>query len=74
MPCRPRSAGAAGSFPAEVRLLRARTLEAARLPGKSMLTAGTLRDKARTGAADINKYYGVTGPNYLRAQRRGSGA
>ncbi|GIH91375.1 IucA/IucC family protein [Planobispora siamensis] len=48
------------------RLLRARTLDAARLVGKSMVTAGTLVDKARTGARDINKFYGTSGPNYLR--------
>ncbi|WP_030173215.1 IucA/IucC family protein [Spirillospora albida] len=46
--------------------LRSRTLDAAALPGKAMLTAGTLVDKARTGAADINKHYGPSGPNYLR--------
>lgn len=46
--------------------LRARTLDADTLPGKAMLTAGTLVDKARTGAADINKHYGPPGPNYLR--------
>lgn len=44
-------------------LLRARVLDADRLPGKAMVTAGTL---SRTGASDINKYYGTTGPNYLR--------
>ena len=48
-------------------VLRARVLDADRLPGKSMVTAGTLVDKARTGASDINKYYGTNGPNYLRA-------
>lgn len=48
------------------RLLRARTLDAARLTGKSMITAGTLVAKERTGARDINKYYGASGPNYLR--------
>lgn len=48
------------------RLLRARTLDAARLVGKSMVTAGTLVDKARTGARDVNKFYGTSGPNYLR--------
>jgi hypothetical protein len=47
------------------RLLRARTLDAARLVGKSMITAGTLVAKERTGAKDINKYYGTSGPNYL---------
>jgi hypothetical protein len=31
-----------------------------------MLTAGTLVDKTRTGAADINKHYGPPGHNYLR--------
>lgn len=48
------------------RLLRARTLDAARLVGKSMVTAATLVDKARTGARDVNKFYGTSGPNYLR--------
>ncbi|MFC3986040.1 IucA/IucC family C-terminal-domain containing protein [Streptosporangium jomthongense] len=48
------------------RLLRARTLGAARLVGKSMVVAGTLVDKARTGARDVNKFYGTSGPNYLR--------
>ncbi|WP_233510514.1 IucA/IucC family protein [Actinomadura craniellae] len=46
--------------------LRARTLDADRLPTKAMVTAGTLVDKARTGARDINKHYGPPGPNYLR--------
>ncbi|TYB46749.1 IucA/IucC family protein [Actinomadura chibensis] len=45
--------------------LRSRTLDAETLPGKAMVTAGTLVDKARTGAADINKHYGPPGPNYL---------
>ncbi|MFF0306604.1 IucA/IucC family protein [Streptosporangium sp. NPDC004379] len=48
------------------RLLRARTLDAARLVGKSMVTAGTLVDRTRTGARDVNKFYGTSGPNYLR--------
>ncbi|MEZ0076724.1 IucA/IucC family protein [Planotetraspora sp. GP83] len=48
------------------RLLRARTLDADRLAGKSMVIAGTLVDKRRSGARDINKFYGTTGPNYLR--------
>ncbi|MGI5226129.1 IucA/IucC family protein [Actinoallomurus sp. CA-142502] len=45
--------------------LRARTLDADRLPGKAMVTAGTLVGKDRTGAEDINKHYGPSGPNYL---------
>ncbi|WP_119729004.1 IucA/IucC family protein [Thermomonospora amylolytica] len=45
--------------------LRSRTLDADALPAKAMLTAGTLVDKARTGARDINKHYGPDGPNYL---------
>ncbi|GAA4927158.1 siderophore synthetase component [Nonomuraea thailandensis] len=48
------------------RLLRARTLDAARLTGKSMITAGTLVSKQRSGARDVNKFYGTSGPNYLR--------
>jgi siderophore synthetase component len=46
--------------------LRARTLEADRLPGKAMVTAGTLVGKDRTRAEDINKHYGPPGPNYLK--------
>jgi siderophore synthetase component len=48
-------------------VLRARVLDADRLPGKSMVTAGTLVAKSRTGAGDINKFYGTNGPNYLKA-------
>ena len=55
-----RDAGPAAS------LLRARVLDADRLPGKSMVTAGTLVAKSRTGASDINKFYGTNGPNYLK--------
>jgi hypothetical protein len=47
-------------------LLRARTLDADRLPAKAMVTAGTLVGKDRTGAEDINKHYGPPGPNYLK--------
>jgi siderophore synthetase component len=46
--------------------LRERTLDADRLPGKAMVTAGTLVGKDRTGAEDINKHYGPPGPNYLK--------
>jgi siderophore synthetase component len=55
-----------GDWPAAA-ALRARVLDADRLPGKSMVTAGTLVAKSRTGASDINKYYGTTGPNYLQS-------
>jgi siderophore synthetase component len=51
----------------DTKLLRAAVLDADRLPVKSMVIAGTLRTKQRTGARDINKYYGTTAPNYLRA-------
>jgi siderophore synthetase component len=46
--------------------LAARLLDAPRLPVKTMVTAGTLLPKDRTGARDINKHYGATAPNYLR--------
>jgi hypothetical protein len=59
-------AGALDRAGPAARRLCARVLEAERLPGKAMVTAGTLTDKARTGASDINKYYGPAGPNYLR--------
>ncbi|MFJ7073862.1 IucA/IucC family protein [Streptomyces sp. NPDC098781] len=45
-------------------VLRARVLDAAELPVKAMVSAGTLLSKERSGAADINKHY-TTGPNYL---------
>lgn len=63
-------AAALDRYGAAARLLRGRVLEADRLPGKAMVTAGTLRDKSRTGARDINKFYGTTGPNYLRTACR----
>lgn len=34
---------------------------------KYLLTAATLLDKATTGAADVNKFYGKTAPNFLKA-------
>ncbi|MER5459865.1 IucA/IucC family protein [Streptomyces sp. NPDC002668] len=45
-------------------VLREHVLDAARLPVKAMVTAGTLHTKERSGASDINKHY-TTGPNYL---------
>ncbi|WP_116210977.1 IucA/IucC family protein [Streptomyces olivoreticuli] len=51
--------------PGAAAVLRARVLDADRLPVKAMVTAGTLLTKERSGAADINKHY-VEGPNYLR--------
>jgi hypothetical protein len=51
------------------RRLRARVLKADRLTGKAMVTAGTLTEKSRSGARDINKFYGPGGPNYLKAAR-----
>ncbi|MER5733506.1 IucA/IucC family protein [Streptomyces sp. NPDC002138] len=49
--------------------LRARVLDAAELPVKAMVTAGTLLTKERSGASDINTHY-TTGPNYLRRRAR----
>lgn len=49
-------------------VLRAQVLDAARLPVKAMVTAGTLLTKKRSGASDINKHY-TTGPNYLLRSR-----
>jgi siderophore synthetase component len=50
----------------DVRAARRWLLEVERHPVKYLLTAATLRPKALTGAADINKFYGLTGPNPLR--------
>ncbi|MBT2386145.1 IucA/IucC family protein [Streptomyces sp. ISL-11] len=55
--------------PGAAAVLRARVLDADRLPVKAMVTAGTLLTKERSGAADINKHY-VEGPNYLRGAVR----
>jgi siderophore synthetase component len=33
---------------------------------KYLLTAASLKPKAATGAADVNKFYGKTGPNFLK--------
>ncbi|UXC90273.1 hypothetical protein EGM87_14650 [Sphingobium sp. RSMS] len=41
-------------------------LEAERLPLKYLLRAASLESKAQTGAADVNKFYGLTAPNFLR--------
>ena len=40
-------------------------LDARRLPVKRALTAATLLPKTRTGAADVNKFYGADAPSYL---------
>jgi siderophore synthetase component len=60
----------------EAKLLRVRVLEADRLTGKSMITAGTLTAKEHlgaakehAGAADVNKFYAATGPNYLKGNQ-----
>ncbi|WP_428819033.1 IucA/IucC family protein [Microbulbifer sp. MCCC 1A16149] len=36
------------------------------LPIKYLLSAGSLLSKSRSGAADINKHYGQSAPNFLR--------
>lgn len=50
-------------------VLRERVLDAAELPVKAMVTAGTLLTKERSGASDINTHY-TTGPNYLLRRAR----
>jgi hypothetical protein len=42
-----------------------RIITADRLPVKRSLTAATLLPKTRTGALDVNKYYGADAPSYL---------
>lgn len=39
---------------------------AAKQPVKYLLQSGSLLDKKISGAADINKFYGQSGPNFLR--------
>jgi len=50
----------------DVALARRSLLAEDRLCLKYLLTAATLMDKASTGAADVNKFYGKTAPNFLR--------
>nr|WP_317452479.1 IucA/IucC family protein [Streptomyces sp. CBMA29] len=64
-----RAARRLGTGPGEAgETLRARVLDAPRLPVKAMVSAGTLLTKDRSGATDINKHY-TTGPNYLLRSR-----
>lgn len=59
----------------DITLARQVLLEDELLHAKYLLRAGSLESKARTGAADINKFYGKTAPNFLRsAPGQGSGA
>ncbi|WP_369928246.1 IucA/IucC family protein [Xanthomonas sp. NCPPB 2632] len=46
-----------------------RLLDAPHLPVKYLLSAGSLLSKAASGAADINKFYGESGPNFMRDAR-----
>lgn len=41
-------------------------LDAPRLPVKYLMTAGSLLSKNRTGAADIQKFYGNSAPNFMQ--------
>ncbi|WP_343639898.1 IucA/IucC family protein [Roseateles sp.] len=50
----------------DVELARRTLLRDDRLCLKYLLTAATLLDKATTGAADVNKFYGQTAPNFLK--------
>lgn len=50
----------------DVSLARRMLLESDRLPLKLLLRAATLESKAQTGSTDVNKFYGVTAPNFLR--------
>jgi siderophore synthetase component len=43
-------------------------LEAENLYAKYLLIAATLAEKADTGAADVNKFYGLSAPNFLKVQ------
>lgn len=64
---RPLLAEAAARYPdsRDASLLRAGIIDVSRLPVKRALTAATLLPKTRTGAADVNKYYGADAPSYL---------
>lgn len=50
-------------------MARRMLLEDETLPIKYLLSAATLLDKQETGARDVNKFYGQTSPNFLKAAR-----
>ncbi|RJF96298.1 IucA/IucC family protein [Noviherbaspirillum saxi] len=50
----------------EIALARRVLLEDDRLYIKYLLIAATLAEKTETGAADVNKFYGRSAPNFLR--------
>jgi len=52
----------------EVALARQVLLEDERQYAKYLLVAATLAEKSDTGAADVNKYYGKSAPNFLRTR------
>lgn len=51
----------------DVALARQTLLDDDWLHIKYLLTAATLLDKGATGAADVNKFYGKSAPNFLKA-------
>ncbi|NKJ22411.1 IucA/IucC family siderophore biosynthesis protein [Dyella sp. SG609] len=51
-----------------------RLLQAPWLPVKYLLSAGSLLSKRITGASDINKFYGDSGPNFMLADETAAGA
>nr|WP_269328623.1 IucA/IucC family siderophore biosynthesis protein [Kineosporia babensis] len=57
----------AGAHPhaRDTALVNSGIIRAERLPVKRTLTAATLLPKSRTGAADVNKFYGADAPTYL---------
>lgn len=50
----------------DIAMARRVLLEDERLPIKYLLIAATLAEKNETGAADVNKFYGRSAPNFLR--------
>jgi siderophore synthetase component len=51
-----------------------RLLQSPWLPVKYLLSAGSLLSKRITGASDINKFYGDSGPNFMLADDTAAGA
>ncbi|WP_373091921.1 IucA/IucC family protein [Zhongshania sp.] len=52
----------------EVAYAKQHLLESELLYVKYLLSAGSLMTKRRSGAADINKFYGLSAPNFLRVR------
>ena len=53
---------------ADCTVIRRALLQSDRLPIKYLLRAASLESRSASGAADVNKFYGLSAPNFLVRQ------